>query len=115
MGKVKTFVGFLVIAALFYVGWSLIPPYFHNYELRDDLDEIARRNAYIPQKTDDDLRAQVIKQAGDESIILKEDQITITRTSDGLGISVHYKVHVDMLLHQVDLEFTTNSLNARRI
>ena len=115
MGKVKTLIGVLVIAALFYVGWSLIPPYFHNYALRDDLDEIARRNAYTPQKTDDDLRAQVIKQASDESIILKEDQITITRTGDGLAISVHYKVHVDMLLHPMDLEFTTNSLNARRI
>ena len=113
MGKIKTIVGFLVIATLLYVGWNLVPPYFHNYAFQDDLDEIARRNAYLTQKTDDDLRAQVIKQASDESILLKEDQITITRTGDGLGISVHYKVHVDMLLHPMDLEFTTNSLNKR--
>ena len=98
---------------MFYVGWNLIPPYFHDYSFRDDLDEIARRNTYMTQKTDDDLREMVIKQAASESISLKEDQITITRTGDGLGITVHYKVHVDMLVHPMDLEFTTNSLNKR--
>jgi hypothetical protein len=112
MGKLKGIIGFLIVIGGFYAGWNLIPPYFHNYEFQDDLDEIARRNSYT-QKTDDDVRAIVIQQAGTLSIPLKEDQVIISRSADGLGITVHYHVHVDMVVHPTDLDFTVNSLNKR--
>ena len=111
MGKLKAAIGLFVVVAAFYVAWNVIPPYFHNYQFQDDLDEIARRNSYT-NKTDDDLRAMVMKHASDLEIPLKEDQITISRV-DGLGISVHYKIHVEMMVHPMDLDFTTNSLNKR--
>ena len=112
MGKLKAIIGFLVVFGGIYVGWKLIPPYFHNYEFQDDLDEIARRNSYT-QKTDDDVRAVVIQQAGSLDIPLKEDQIAISRGGDGMGISVHYRIHVDMIVHPMDLDFTVNSVNKR--
>jgi hypothetical protein len=112
MGKLKAILGFALIFGGLFTGWNLIPPYVHNYEFQDDLDEIARRNSYT-QKTDDDLRAMVIKQAGDLEIPLKEDQVLISRNGDGLGIAVHYKIHVDMVVTPVDLDFSTNSLNKR--
>ena len=112
MGKLKAIIGFLVVFGGLYVGWKLIPPYFHNYELQDDLDEIARRNSYT-QKTDDDVRAVVIQQAGTLDIPLKEDQIAISRNGDGMGISVHYRIHVDMIVHPMDLDFTVSSVNKR--
>ena len=112
MGKLKAIIGFLVVFGGLYVGWKLIPPYFHNYEFQDDLDEIARRNSYT-QKTDDDVRAVVIQQASSLSIPLKEDQISISRSADGMGISVHYQVHVDIIVHPMDLDFTVNSVNKR--
>ena len=112
MGKVKAILALVLILGGIYVGWKMIPPYFHKYEFQDDLDEIARRNSYT-QKTDDDVRALVIQQASTLDIPLKEDQITITRTGDGLGISVHYMIHVDMVVHPVDLDFTANSMNKR--
>jgi hypothetical protein len=112
MGKLKAIIGFLVVFGGIYVGWKLIPPYFHNYEFQDNLDEIARRNSYT-QKTDDDVRAVVIQQAGSLDIPLKEDQIAISRGGDGMGISVHYQVHVDMIVHPMDLDFTVNSVNKR--
>jgi hypothetical protein len=112
MGKLKGFLALVILVGGAYVGWELIPPYFHRYEFQDDLDEIARVNSYN-QKTDDDVRAIVIKHASDLDIPLKENQITISRGGDGLGISVHYRVHVDMVVHPVDLDFTANSLNKR--
>lgn len=112
MGKLKAIIGFLVVFGGLYVGWKLIPPYFHNYEFQDDLDEIARRNSYT-QKTDDDVRAVVIQQAGSLDIPLKEDQIAISRNGDGMGISVHYRIHVDMIVHPMDLDFTVSSVNKR--
>jgi hypothetical protein len=112
MGKLKGAILLLIVFSAIYVGWELIPPYYHNYQFQDELDDIARRNSYL-QKSDDDVRQLVIKKASSMDIPLKEDQITITRVADGLGITVHYQVHVDMIFHPMDLDFTTNSMNKR--
>jgi hypothetical protein len=114
MGKLKGLLILLILFGGIYVGWMLVPPYFHNWQFQDDLDDIARTNSYM-RRTDDDVRATVIKKADEIGISLKEDQIIINRLSDGLGISVHYRVHIDMILHPMDLDFTANSMNRRNI
>jgi hypothetical protein len=111
MGKIKGLIGLLVVVGSFYAAWNLIPPYFHNQQFQDDLDDIARRYSYI-QKSDDDIKEQVIKHAQSMDIPLKEDQIIISR-GEGLGISVRYRVHVDMIVRPVDLDFIANSRNKR--
>ena len=45
MGKIKGLIAVLILGGGFYVGWKMIPPYFHKYEFQDDLDEIARVNS----------------------------------------------------------------------
>jgi hypothetical protein len=112
MGKIRGLIGLLVIAGGFYVAWNLIPPYFYHYQFQDDLDDIARRNSYTT-KNDDDVKQMVISKAKSEDIILKEDQIVVSRGGDGLGISVHYRIHVEMAIHPVDLDFTAKSMNKR--
>ena len=111
-GKLKSLIGILVIVAVFYYAWNIIPPYFHNYQLQDDLDDIARRNSYT-SKTEDEVKQMVITKARSEGIVVKEDQVTVNRNTDGLGITVRYRVHVDMIVHPVDLDFTANSINKR--
>ncbi|HEY1528675.1 MAG TPA: hypothetical protein VGH51_20815 [Candidatus Angelobacter sp.] len=112
MGKIKALIGLLVVGGGFYVAWNMIPPYFNNYQFQDTLDEIARRNSYTTS-TDDDVKKVVIIKAADDNINLKEDQINITRTSSGIGISVKYHIHIEMIVHPVDLDFTANSINKR--
>ena len=98
--------------AAFYVAWNMIPPYFNNYQFQDALDDIARKNSYNGL-SDDDIKKTVVSKADTEDIKLREDQVIVTRTPDGLGISVKYQIHVDMVVHPVDLNFTANSLNKR--
>jgi Domain of unknown function (DUF4845) len=112
MGKLKGLLGIAFIVGFFYVAWNLIPPYFNNYQLQDELDDIARKNSYT-QISGDDLRKVVVRKAATEDIKLREDQVVVTRTQDGLGISVKYRIHVEMMVHPVDLDFTANSLNKR--
>lgn len=112
MGKVKGLIGLLVVVAGFYVAWNMVPPYFNNYQLQDALDDIARKGSYTAQ-TDDDIKKAVIAKAETEDIKLKEDQIVVSRVRDMLGITVKYRIHVDMVVHPVDLDFTANSLNKR--
>jgi hypothetical protein len=112
MGKVKGLIGILVVVIGFYVAWNMVPPYFNNYQLQDALDDIARKGSYTAQ-TDDDIKKAVIAKAEAEDIKLKEDQIVVSRVRDMLGITVKYRIHVEMLVHPVDLDFTANSLNKR--
>ena len=112
MGKIKGLIGLLVIAAGFYVAWNLIPPYFHNYQLQDDLDDVARRNTYTAS-TDDDIRQMVIKKAQNNDIALRQEQVVVSRGENGLAISVKYRVHVEMMVHPMDIDFTANSFNKR--
>ena len=112
MGKIKGLIGLLVIAAGFYVAWNLIPPYFHNYQLQDDLDDLARRNSYT-SSTEDDIKQMVIQKAQTNDIKLKENQVTVSRGGNGLAISVKYRVHVEMMVHPMDIDFTANSFNKR--
>jgi hypothetical protein len=112
MGKIKGLLGLLIVVGGFYVAWNMVPPYFHNYQLRDDLDDVARRHSYLPT-SEDELKKIVITKADNDSVKLKEDQITVTRTSNGLAISVKYRIHVDMVLYPVDLDFAADSMNKR--
>ena len=112
MGKLKGLIGLLVIAAGFYLAWNLIPPYFNNYQLQDSLDDIARRATY-QANTEDGVKQLVITKAKTMDIPLKEDQVTVSKAGDAVSISVKYRVHVDMMVRPVDLDFTANSFNKR--
>jgi hypothetical protein len=112
MGKIKALIGLAVIVGGFYVAWNMIPPYFNHYNFQDSLDDIARRQSYTAAK-DDDIKQMVIAKAKEMDIAVKEDQISVSRGGSTLGISVRYHVHVDMVVHPVDLDFTANSFNKR--
>ena len=101
-----------MVVAAFYVAWNMVPPYFNNYQFQDALDDIARKNSYTGA-SDDEIKKTVISKAGTEDIKLREDQVVVTRLPEGLGITVKYRIHVDMVVHPVDLDFTANSLNKR--
>ncbi len=112
MGKLKGLILLGIVAAGVYVGWNMIPPYFNNYQLQDDLDDIARRQSYT-QTSEDGVKQVVINKARADDVTLKEEEITVTRGPEGVGISVHYRVHLDMVVRPVDLDFTANSMNKR--
>ena len=110
MEKLKVLVFAVIVVAALYYGWNMIPPYFHNYQFQDDLDDICRVATYNP-RGDEDLKAAVISKARTRDITLKEDQISITRMPSGIGIAVKYRVHVETLIHSSDIDFVANSKN----
>jgi hypothetical protein len=112
MEKLKIVIFLAVVAVLVFVGWSNIPAWFHYYQFRDDLDDIARVNSYVP-RNDDEIKQIVISKAHSEDINLKEEQVTVSRGPEGLGIVVRYSIHVDMGVFAKDWDFTAQSLNKR--
>jgi uncharacterized protein DUF4845 len=112
MGKLKALIGITIVVGAFYVAWNMIPPYFNNYQLQDGLDDIARKTSYT-SASDDEVKKLVIAKAEAEDIHLKEEQVSVSRTRDGINISVKYRIHVEMIVHPVDLDFVANSINKR--
>jgi hypothetical protein len=110
MEKVKALIGLLVIAGAFYYAWNMVPPYFRNYQFQDDLDDICRVATYA-MRSDDEIRQAVISKAKAREIMLKDDQVTVTRIAGGVAIRVRYRVHVDMMVHPTDIDFTADSKN----
>jgi hypothetical protein len=113
MDKLKALIGIVVIASGFYVAWNMIPPYFHNGQFQEELDDIARHYTYLTI-SDEELKQKVIEKAQGMDIHIKEEQVSISRQAGtGLAITVKYTVHVDLIVHPTDLDFTANSLNKR--
>jgi hypothetical protein len=112
MGKLKGLLLVLLVFACVYTGWKLIPPLVNEYRLQDELDDIARRATYSA-KSDEDIRNTVIQKAATFDIPLREDQVSISRTADGCGITVHYRLHFDLIVYQYDKDFVVNSLTKR--
>jgi len=112
MGKIKGLLGLLLVVSGFYVAWTMVPPWFHNTQLQDDLDDVARRNSYTAA-TEEDIKKMVVMKAANDDVVLKEDQVTVTRTPQGVGITVKYRVHIDLIVREWDWDLSANSLNKR--
>jgi hypothetical protein len=110
--RIKGFIVLLVIAGAIYAAWNVVPPLWNNYQFQDTLDDIARKYSYS-QNTDDDIKEIVVTKAQSNNIVLKQDEVTVSHTVDGLGISVHYRIKVDLILYTWSHDFVANSMNKR--
>jgi hypothetical protein len=110
--KIKGLIVLLVLAAAIYAAWNVVPPLWNNYQFQDALDDVARKYSYS-QNTDDEIKEIVVTKAVSNNIVLKADQVTISHTVDGLGISVHYRINVDLILYKWTHDFVANSMNKR--
>lgn len=96
MATIKALFGIFVLVAGIYLGWQAIPPYFYNYQFKDDLTEEARF-ASASNRTEEDIRTAVMKRAVHYNLPIKPDQITVSQDGGDVGISVKYDVVVNLV------------------
>jgi hypothetical protein len=115
MGTIKAIVGILVIAAVFYAVYQVIPPELSNYAFKDDLNDIALMAGANPRTTDQDLVTEVIKKAEDHDIQLTPDEITVqhfgTPGVRAVYVAADYSVPVTLPGYSFTLHFTPSSGN----
>jgi hypothetical protein len=95
----------LVVAAMIFAAFRLLPPYISNYQLQDALENIARGATYNARITAEDIRGEVMTEIRELGIPADESQVEVQRTGVSVNIAVSYTVPVDLLVHQVDLNF----------
>lgn len=110
MGRIKALLAFVIVIAFIYVCYVVGPPYFNNYQFQDDL-RTAVRFMQNDAKSDDDIKAEIIKKALDEGFVLTPQQIKITRFNKTITVDVNYSVHVDMPGYSTDLQFHPTASN----
>lgn len=93
-----------VLAALAMFGAMFAPIYFRNLELQDFVAGITQ-HAENQTKSDDLLRTWVLDKAHQLDLPVKEDNVHIVRSPEGMRIDVRYFVRVDLPGYTVDLHF----------
>ena len=77
MGTVKLLVGFLAIIAVVVAGFQVAPPLMANYSFQDDLQNIAMMDGANYQKTDEDVRTDVLRRAKEHDLQIDPKQVTV--------------------------------------
>lgn len=110
MKSLRAIFGILVIVGAFYLGWMIIPPYFHAYQFEDVVAEQARLGTYS-NKSEDDIKQIISQKAQELDLPVQPDQVKVNKGYNMLEISVDYTVHVDLPAYPLDLKFSASSKN----
>ncbi len=94
----------VVLAALVAFTAMFAPIYFRNLELQNFVSGVAQR---VENRTnsDDVLRTWVLDKAHALDLPVKEDNVQIIRSREGVRIDVRYFVRVTLPGYTVDLHF----------
>jgi hypothetical protein len=115
MGTLKALGGFLAI--IFVVGacFEVAPPLMANYSFQDDLRNVALMDSGNFQKTDDDIRNDVLRKAKDQNLPIDAKQITVQRIStpgmSAVYVAADYTVTVSLPGYSFDMHFNPTSGN----
>lgn len=112
---IKGLVGLLVIAIVVVALFQIGPPMMTNYSFQDDLKTVALMDGSNFQKTDDDVRLDVLHKAQEHDLPIQARQITVQRiNTPGLAavyVAADYSITVNLPGYSFDMHFTPNSGN----
>jgi hypothetical protein len=110
----KLFFGIAVILVMGLLGFKVIPLYFANYEFEDAIKNDAVQATYS-SRTEQDIRAAVVKHAHEYDIPLTPQQVRVSRVggfgTGTLTIDAEYSVPLDLPGYSTTLQFHPSSSN----
>jgi len=117
VGKVKIILAVILLALVVSIGWQIAACEFVNYELQEDLKDVASLSAarigLAAPSSDESLRADVIRRAAQLDIPLEPEQVMVERsgTSDApaVEIAADYRVRIVLPGGSLLLHFTPTS------
>ncbi|MGB8010505.1 MAG: hypothetical protein WCF68_02760 [Terriglobales bacterium] len=114
MATLKLVFGFAIFGMVALICIKLIPPFFANYELEDTMKTEATQSTYST-RTEDDIRAAIVKQAHNYDIPLTPKQVHVTRVGGfGVGtlaIDAEYSVPIELPGYSTTIDFHPSTQN----
>lgn len=115
MATVKAIGGLLAIIFVIYACFQIAPPMMANYSFQDDLRTVALMDSGNLQKTEDDVRNDVMRKAKEHDLPVEPKQITVQRINtpgvSALYVAVDYSVTINLPGYSFDMHFTPDSGN----
>jgi len=115
MGIVKAAIGFLAIVAVVVGIFQVVPPILANYSFQDDLKTIAMMDGSNFQKTDEDVRNDVLRKAKEHDLPVESKQVTVQRINTpgvaAVYVAADYSVTINLPGYSFDMHFTPTSGN----
>ena len=117
MAKIKIIAGLLLFLLLMSTAWQIASCELANYELRDDLKDVAAlggsRIGLMADSSDDDLRDVVIRRAAGHDIHLRRTQILVRRggsqESPSVFLAAKYRARIVFPGASLVFHFTATS------
>ncbi len=115
MGTFKALVGFAAVIFVVIAVFLVLPPVMANFRFQDDLRQVAMMAGANPQKTDDDVRNDVLRKAKEHDLPISDKQVTVQRIlTPGLMavyVAADYTVPVNLPGYSFELHFNPSSEN----
>jgi hypothetical protein len=115
MGIIKAGIGFLVIAAVVVALFQVAPVMLANYSFQDDLKNVALMDSANFQKTDEDVRNDVMRKVKEHDLPIEPKQIIVQRINtpgiSAVYLSVNYTVTVNLPGYPFDMSFNPTTGN----
>ena len=112
---IKAILGFIAIAAVVVALFQIAPPMLANYSFQDDLKNVSLMDGNNTQKTDDDVRNDVLKKAREHDLPIDAKQITVQRINtpgiSAVYVAADYTVTISLPGYPFDMHFTPSSGN----
>jgi len=115
MGTLKALGGFLAILFVVVGLFEVAPPLMANYSFQDDLRTVALMDSGNLQKTEEDVRNDVIRKAKEHELPVSPKQVTVQRINtpgmSAVYVAADYSVTVNLPGYSFDMHFNPNSGN----
>jgi len=103
-GNFKLLIVLVVLGAIGYSGFKIVPPYVNNYQLQDTCESESRLFA-AHQKSDQKTRDAVWAQVQSLGIPIQQDAIKVEIIGRTARVSVNYNIPVSLFGYDVNLDF----------
>jgi YbbR domain-containing protein len=97
-GHFKLILTLLFLAAVAFFAFKTIPVYVNNYELNDDIRELAIQ-ATASHSSADAVQNQVLQDAKGLGLPVTPEEVNVTAGNGGVSIDVDYKVPIDLKVY----------------
>lgn len=109
VGRAKAISAILFLIAVAYCGWKIIPIYVNNYELNDDIRQLAIQST-VDRSSAEQVQNKVLKYAKDLDLPVTREDVTV-QVGNIVTINVDYIVPIDFKVYVWNKEFVDSVRN----
>ena len=108
-GRAKAIFAIVFLIFVAFCGWKIIPVYVNNYELNDDIRQLAIQST-VDRSSAEQVQNKVLKYAKDLDLPVTRDNVTV-QVGNIVTINVDYIVPIDLKVYVWNKEFVDSVKN----